>query len=190
MTDSAGPAPGENALSWIAWFPNSLTVARLLAGIAFPFVPTDWWLGWLLFGGITDLIDGWISRMLRVTSLFGQLLDPVADKAFVLAAVGTFLWHGRLTWGELLLIAARDIAVLGLTALVLFLDRSRLGQMQPRLSGKVATAGQFLYLLAAAAWPDRSLSALLFAGGLSLYAAIDYWVVGMRALKRWRVEQT
>lgn len=187
MTDSGEPTPATSAPG-VAWFPNSLTVARFFAGLAFPFVPAEWWLGWLLFGGITDLIDGWISRMLRVTSLFGQLLDPVADKTFVLAAVGTFLWYGRLTWGELLLIAARDIAVLGLTGLVLCLDRSRLGQMRPRFSGKVATAGQFLYLLAAATWPERSLSALMFVGGLSLYAALDYWIVGMRALRSWRAE--
>lgn len=179
-------APSSSGLAWI---PNSLTIGRFVAGLAFPFVPVDWWLGWLLFGGITDLIDGWISRMLGVTSRFGQLFDPVADKTFVLAAIGTLLWHGRLTGGELLVIAARDIAVLGLTGLVLFLDRSRLGQMRPRFSGKVATAGQFLYLLAAAIWPERSTSALMFVGGLSLFAAIDYWIVGMRALREWRAER-
>ena len=71
MTDSGEPTSATSAPG-VAWFPNSLTVARFFAGLAFPFVPAEWWLGWLLFGGITDLIDGWISRMLRVTSLFGQ----------------------------------------------------------------------------------------------------------------------
>ena len=187
-TDASAVAADVATNSLLVFVPNSLTVGRLIAALCFPFVSPGWWLAWLLFGGISDLIDGWISRLLGVTSRFGQLLDPIADKAFVLGAIATLIAHGRLGWAELALVGARDIAVLALTIVVLTLDRSRLSEMRPRLSGKVATAGQFLFLLATVLWADRSSGWLWFAGGLSLYAAIDYLWVGGVALIHWQAQ--
>ncbi len=72
--------------------PNLLSMARL-AG-----VPVFLWLvlgpeedGWalllLMVSGITDYLDGWLARKLDQTSRLGQVLDPVADRLYILAVV-------------------------------------------------------------------------------------------------------
>ena len=72
--------------------PNLLSMVRL-AG-----VPVFLWLvlgpeadGWalalLMVSGITDFLDGWLARSLNQTSALGQILDPVADRLYILAVV-------------------------------------------------------------------------------------------------------
>ena len=72
--------------------PNVLSMVRL-AG-----VPLFLWLvlgpeadGWalalLMVSGLTDFLDGWLARKLDQTSLLGQVLDPVADRLYILAVV-------------------------------------------------------------------------------------------------------
>ena len=36
----------------------------------------------------TDFLDGWVARRVRATSRWGALLDPIADRVFVLTVVG------------------------------------------------------------------------------------------------------
>ena len=36
-----------------------------------------------IFSSLTDLLDGYIARLLNITSAFGAFLDPVADKLMV-----------------------------------------------------------------------------------------------------------
>ena len=67
-------------------FVNSLTLIRLLATFILPFV----WrilspLGIIIFVScvlLTDFFDGLFARTFHVQSLFGSLLDTIADKVF------------------------------------------------------------------------------------------------------------
>lgn len=67
-------------------FVNSLTLIRLLATFILPFV----WrilspLGIIVFVAsvlLTDFFDGFFARTFHVQSLFGSLLDTIADKVF------------------------------------------------------------------------------------------------------------
>ena len=43
------------------------------------------------FAAITDWFDGYLARRLNQYSNFGEFLDPVADKFFILILVGTLL---------------------------------------------------------------------------------------------------
>ncbi|MBK5933021.1 CDP-diacylglycerol--glycerol-3-phosphate 3-phosphatidyltransferase [Rhodovulum imhoffii] len=87
--------------------PNILTVFRLLAapGLALAFVllprpEADLW-ALVLFAGasVTDWLDGYLARKWNQTSRFGAMLDPIADKAMVVIALGTLmaLW-GANAW--------------------------------------------------------------------------------------------
>ncbi len=75
--------------------PNILTVLRLLAapGLAIMFLyfnrPLADWLALVFFTGAaaTDWIDGYLARAWRQESLFGAMLDPIADKAMVAIAL-------------------------------------------------------------------------------------------------------
>src|SRR5690349_21816812 len=111
--------------------PNLLSMARL-AG-----VPLFLWLvlgpeadGWalvvLMVSGATDYADGYLARRLDQTTVVGQILDPVADRLYILAVViGLALrdvvpcWlavslplRGALMWGLLPLLRRRGYSSL------------------------------------------------------------------------------
>jgi hypothetical protein len=73
-----------------------LTVLRLLAapmlGIVFLILPrpaADWVALFLfIFASLTDYVDGWLARKWGQISRFGAMLDPIADKAMVVIALG------------------------------------------------------------------------------------------------------
>jgi cardiolipin synthase (CMP-forming) len=157
-----------------AWIPNGLTLMRLVAGVVLPWTPGEWQFGLLVVAGFSDLIDGWISRRLGVTSGFGQMLDPIADKGLVLGTVIVALRAGWMSWFELLAFAARDLTVPVLGAIVLAHGRENWQKMTPRLSGKLATGAQIAALLALfwfrQPWPFL----VCAAGALSVFSAADY----------------
>lgn len=166
----------------IQWLPNLLTVSRLVAALVFPWVPAEGWLSLVAFAATSDLLDGWLSRQWQTTTTFGRLLDPVADKVFVLSA-GTTLCIAKLcTLGELLAITARDLTVLLLVCLSCCLRSSSSHELRPRWLGKLATAGQLIWLLALVIWLQRLPSLTWVVGALSLVAALDYTLLAIRRL--------
>lgn len=161
--------------------PNALTVLRLLAGLVFPFVDEFWWLPLVVFAGLTDLIDGWLSRMWNGTSTFGQLLDPVADKTFVLAVLWSVWQHGWVSLLELAWLAARDLTVLGLTIFAAASTRLTAQDLRPRWPGKCATAAQFVVLTIIVYRRSAYAEGILWGGIVSAFAAIDYTLTARRA---------
>ena len=90
-------------------WPNLVTLARVAAAPAFVFcchraaavgTPTARWSAVLLFVAIvsSDVLDGWLARQLRCTSVFGRFLDHGADIFFILFALGWFAAWGWVTW--------------------------------------------------------------------------------------------
>jgi len=166
--------------------PNALTVLRFVAGVAFPFVPPDWWLALILFGGVSDLIDGWLSRLWDGESTFGQLLDPVADKTFVLAVAVTLLLNELIGWSGLLWLAARDVAVVVLSLIAIIITKVRPADLRPRWTGKCATAAQFVALLWLVVARESAPTLVVAAGVVSAVAAVDYTVA---AVRNWRARR-
>lgn len=184
---AAADRPVTSPRWWAVVIPNALTVARLLAALAFPLIPASWWLGWVVFGTFSDSIDGMLTRWWQSTTRFGQWLDPIADKAFVLSVLGTLWFSGTLTSVELATVLARDVIVLGLSVWVMVQFREHAVELKPRWSGKFATAAQFLFLLAvlcdtpaapagrwAQWWGQQRNTLWLITAATSLVAAIDY----------------
>lgn len=111
MTEPAAP---ETDHIWT--IPNVLSVLRLLG------VPLFLWLllgphqdGWALavlaVSGFTDWADGVLARRLNQMSRLGALLDPVADRLYILATlVGLVLRH-VIPWWLAVLIVGRDVVV-------------------------------------------------------------------------------
>jgi cardiolipin synthase (CMP-forming) len=126
----------------ILTLPNALSIARLLG------VPLFLWLvlgpekdGWalLLLGvaGVTDYLDGWLARTLNQTSKVGQLLDPIADRLYIVAVVlGLALRDIIPVWFAVLL-PIRDIM---LFSLVPFLRTRGYTALPVHFLGKAATA--------------------------------------------------
>jgi|GEM_PF-239129 len=163
---------------------NGLTLLRLVAGLVYPFSSAAWRVPLLIYAAISDLIDGEVSRRLGVTSMTGQILDPIADKTFVLAVLFTLWFEADVTALELLFVGARDFAVLAVAAVAVVIHPQAWTKMPPRISGKLATGGQFLFLLNAVVWPPVHPGTIWLAGLLSCAAGIDYVLVAFRTAPR------
>ena len=105
--------------------PNILTVMRVLAApcVAVMFLyftrPYADWFALLLFvsAAITDWIDGYLARAWQQTSTIGRMLDPIADKLLVAAALLLLAADGTIAGWSLwaaIVILCREILVSGL----------------------------------------------------------------------------
>ncbi|SRR5258706_77005 len=104
--------------------PNSLTISRIALVplfVAAFFLPgeTGRWIVFLLFclAGLTDAVDGMIARRLNAESSLGRMLDPIADKLIVSAALLMLTADHTLQGVHLvpaLVILCREILVSGL----------------------------------------------------------------------------
>ncbi len=122
--------------------PNALTVVRILlvpllvvallaktgagdvlAAVAF------------VAASITDALDGYIARSQNVVSTFGKLMDPIADKLLIIAALLALVSLSRLQAWVALVIIGREFAVTALRAAVgagqgMVISASRFGKLK------------------------------------------------------------
>jgi phosphatidylglycerophosphate synthase len=176
VTASDPETDGRSAARrWRSVVPNAFSLTRLLLGVAFPWLPAEWRLSVVLIAAVTDLADGASSRLLHASTRFGRVLDPVADKVFVLAVLGVLLWESTLTLGDVVLLAMRDLTVLAGSIWIMVRGGTvGLRRLRPSLLGKAATAAQFLFVLSVLFWRQRLLIVLVPAVCLSGLAALDY----------------
>ena len=124
-----------------------LTLPNLLSAIRLAGVPLFLWLvlgpeedGWalvlLMVSGITDFLDGWLARRLNQTSVLGQILDPVADRLYILAVVIGLALRDVIPWWAALSLPLRDLL---LWALVPLLRTRGYSALPVHFLGKAAT---------------------------------------------------
>ena len=168
------------------WLPNAISALRLLMGIACPWCPPDWRLAVIACAAFTDGIDGQLSRWLKADSRLGRILDPVADKAFFGMVAVTLALDGTLGLFELFVIGLRDWLVgLGALFAVMRDGGEAWRRMPPRLLGKLATVGQFVFLAAVLLdWSAARPWLLVVAGTVSGLAGVDYILAYLRAKPR------
>ncbi len=66
---------------------------------------------------VTDGLDGYIARRRRQVTTFGKLMDPLADKLLIVAALIALVSLDRLAAWIAMVIIARELAVTGLRSL-------------------------------------------------------------------------
>lgn len=98
--------------------PNILSALRLLG------VPVFLWLilvpeadGWaivlLVVSGFTDWLDGYLARRWNQITRVGQLLDPIADRLYILATLIGLLLRGIVPWWFVVILLSRDVVMAG-----------------------------------------------------------------------------
>lgn len=126
--------------------PNLLSMGRLVG------VPIFLWLilwpvfdgpnndGWavllLMLSGISDYLDGKLARRWGQISRVGQILDPLADRLYVLSTLLGLTWRGILPWWVTAILLAREAFIV---CLLPILNRHGYGPLQVSFLGKAAT---------------------------------------------------
>jgi cardiolipin synthase len=105
--------------------PNILTYARLAAVplvVGFMFWPEEPWARWtalaiFVAAAVTDFFDGYLARAWAQQSSLGRMLDPIADKLLVSAAILMLVANktisGATLWAAIVILC-REILVSGL----------------------------------------------------------------------------
>lgn len=130
----------------------------------------------------TDAIDGWLARRHESITNFGKLMDPVADKLLIIAALLSLVALDRVAAWVAMVIIAREF-----TVTVARLAARAEGVVIPaNWWGKVKTAVQvltiFLLILVdpAPLWLDGLVYAMV---AVTVISGVDYFF-GMRKLLR------
>jgi cardiolipin synthase len=170
--------------------PNLLSVLRL-AG-----VPVFLWLvlgpeadGWalvlLMVSGVTDFLDGYLARRLGQTSKLGQVLDPVADRLYILAVVVGLALRDVIPWWAAVSLPLRDLLLWGLVPLL----RTRGYSALPvHFLGKAATFNLlYAFPLLLLGDGDGTVATLanVFGWAFALWGIGLYWWAGL--LYAWQV---
>ncbi|HSE07991.1 MAG TPA: CDP-alcohol phosphatidyltransferase family protein [Nocardioidaceae bacterium] len=172
--------------------PNLLSILRLAGVPLFLWLvlgPKEdgWALGVLLVSGITDWLDGYLARRLHQTSQLGQILDPVADRLYILAVVFGLAWRDIIPWWLAVLLPARDLLLWGL---VPFLRTRGYHALPVHFLGKAATANllyAFPLLLLGDGDGVVATLAQVFGWAFAIWGTGLYWWAGL--LYAWQVRK-
>ncbi|WP_431729654.1 CDP-alcohol phosphatidyltransferase family protein [Verrucosispora sp. TAA-831] len=132
----------------------------------------------LAVGGTSDWVDGWIARRMRQVSRLGELLDPLADRLYILATLVAFTAREVVPWQFTAALLARELLLAG--SLVV-LRRYGYGPPPVHYVGKTATfllLAAFPTLLLAATVPAASAVAGAMGWALAWWGLVLYWVAG------------
>ena len=173
-----------------------LTIPNLLSMLRLAGVPLFLWLvlgpeadGWalllLLVAGFTDYLDGNLARRLNQTSSLGQVLDPVADRLYILAVVVGLVLRDIIPVWLAVSLPMRDVL---LFSLIPFLRIRGYSALPVHYLGKAATAA-LLYAFPLLLLGDDSgtLASLaqVFGWAFTIWGVGLYWWAGL--LYAWQV---
>ncbi|WP_028473013.1 CDP-alcohol phosphatidyltransferase family protein [Nocardioides alkalitolerans] len=172
--------------------PNALSSLRLLG------VPLFLWLVLgpeedglallvLMVSGVTDFLDGYLARRLDQRSPLGEILDPVADRLYILAVIIGLGLREVIPWWVVIILPLRDAL---LWCLVPFLRTRGYSALPVHFLGKAATFNllyAFPLLLLGDGTGVVATLALVFGWAFAIWGIALYWWAGL--LYAWQVRR-
>jgi len=158
--------------------PNVLTSLRL--GLVGVFLYTFYGLesnnilySFLIFtlAEISDILDGYIARHYNMISDLGKILDPIADKAMLLAVLFALSSAGLIPWLVFIIVLIREFIV-AMGAFVLYKSKNIVAYS--RWYGKAAAVVFYIAIAAIIFGVPYSMAILAIAVGLNLASLIKY----------------
>ena len=163
--------------------PNALSALRLLG------VPLFVWailthrdglaLIILTLSGITDYLDGKIARKFGLVSRVGQLLDPIADRLYIVSTLLCLAWREIIPWWVVIVLFAREAFM---AVVVLIAKKHGWNGLPVHFVGKAATFNllyAFPLLLLADGDGAVAAAAQPIAWGFAWWGIVLYWVAGI-----------
>ena len=172
--------------------PNLLSMLRLAGVPVFLWLvlgPEEdaWALALLMVSGFTDWLDGYLARRLDQFSRLGQVLDPVADRLYILAVVIGLGFREIIPWWVVVILPLRDAL---LWILVPFLRTRGYSALPVHFLGKAATFNLlYAFPLLLLGDGDGTLATLadVFGWAFAVWGIGLYWWAGV--LYAWQVHR-
>jgi cardiolipin synthase len=175
-----------------------LTIPNVISIIRLAGVPLFLWLilvpeadglalAVLALSGASDYADGYLARKLNQTSRLGAILDPVADRLYILSTVIGLGIRDIIPWWMVIILPARDAF---LWCLVPFLRTRGYSALPVHFLGKAATANllyAFPLLLLGDGTGVLATLAKVFGWAFAIWGTGLYWWAGL--LYAWQVRK-
>ncbi len=181
MDRSAQGSPAVGDRVWTP--PNVLSMLRLVV------VPVFLWLvlshhdSWavvvLTLSGVSDYFDGKIARKYNLVTRVGQLLDPLADRLYILSTLFGLAWREIIPWWLVAILVGRE--VFG-TALLLVVRHHGYRALPVHFIGKAATFDllyAFPFILLGQGDSMLAAAALPIGWAFVWWGTALYWVAGV-----------
>lgn len=209
---------GKDIKSIMKHVPNTLTIGRLVLTVVFLWMilytlklgEENTTSGYLLVTfilfvvtALTDIVDGWVARRFEVTSKFGRIVDPLADKFLIVGGFFCFAIIGQpkfdhlqlgvvichiIRWGVLAAIVARELAV----TILRHIAEAQGIEFGATWSGKLKMFLQSFGIgtilvkwgFVTKPWGDWiAITTLILLATVTIYSGIDYFLRERKALK-------
>jgi cardiolipin synthase len=191
VTEQATSAPGHDGRGGaepgttdrVLTVPNVLSALRLVGVPVFLWLilteRDGWALGVLMLSGVTDYLDGKIARRFGLVSKVGALLDPIADRLYILTTLLGLAWRDIIPWWLVGVLVGREVFG-GLV--LLWLRRYGYAALPVHFVGKAATFNLlYAFPLLLLADGDSTLAhvARPIGWGFAWWGTVLYWVAGV-----------
>lgn len=174
--------------------PNLLSIFRFFLTFFFIVAVNDGRLRLALFffilQGISDLLDGFLARVMGKKTHLGAFLDPIADKTMLVASFILLYLHQIIPFWLTSLVIVRDL-VIAAGFLVLY-KLSYTTQPAPSIFGKITTVCQIVtivYVLWSEARPYSDVFFYITALSTAV-SGLHYIIIGFRMIYRNRFQQS
>jgi len=171
--------------------PNKLTILRIILIPVFIILLMKeyYYISGILFiaASITDILDGYLARKYNLITDFGKIIDPLADKLLITAALICLVQLGGIAGWLAIVILAREFVITGLR----FVAARKGIIIVAERSGKIKTALQVLALsvILLRNWPFSIFTdlpigdyLLWLAVSMTLYSGIEYIIKNKKLL--------
>jgi cardiolipin synthase len=163
--------------------PNMISFARLAGVPVFLWLVLgvrsqagDWWaLGLLAAAGASDWLDGKLARAMNQQSRIGELLDPAADRLYIVSTIIALALRAIIGWWLVAVLAVRELL---LGVVLLALRRRGYGPLRVSFAGKAATLSllyAFPLLFLGSHSTSYAVVARVFGWAFALWGTALYW---------------
>jgi cardiolipin synthase (CMP-forming) len=179
-----GSTQGSRPISDRVWTsPNVLSMLRLFCVPVFLWLiltrQDNWALLILALSGVSDYLDGKIARHYNLVSRVGQLLDPLADRLYILSTLFGLAWRDIIPWWLVAILVSREVFGTALLMVVRFYGYRAL---PVHFIGKAATFDllcAFPLILLGQGDSRFAVVALPIGWAFAWWGTVLYWVAGV-----------
>ncbi len=140
----------------------------------------SWAIAIFIIASVTDLLDGYVARITNSVTVYGAIMDPIADKFLVTSALVVLVEKGLLSSWIVVLIIFREFFISGLR---IFASQQRIN-VSAHFSGKIKTVIQMAMIVSVIARYEYAWILVYLTLFLTVYSGIEYTIKYTYYLKK------